>query len=100
MKTHQASTSRDLSNHNKAIHAVHIRKKFQCDQCDYQTNAKHYLKLHIQVIHFGLRYQCELCDDNYQTQQGLKLHKDAHHFGKKDQCDLCDYQTTQAGTLN
>ena len=47
---------------------------FKCDDCDYVSNKKISLKVHVQSKHEGVRYPCDLCD--YQaTQRGrLRVH--------------------------
>ena len=36
--------------------------RYSCDQCDYKTTQKGYLKTHIDSVHGDVRDSCDQCD--------------------------------------
>ena len=58
-------------------------KKYQCDDCDYQTSQKNSLTTHKKSVHIGKIYPCEECDYKATQKGNLTTHKNAVHMGKK-----------------
>ena len=54
-------------------------KLFNCDQCEWKSDSKLRLKIHIQSIHEGIYHFCNQCDRSYATSSGLVHHKRLIH---------------------
>ena len=90
-----------LKSHEKS----HLRneKRFQCDNCSFQTKQSSGLSAHKKRIHCKLDlgfYKCEQCNRTCSTKNELELHIDAVHLGlKKFVCKQCDFKSAYAGSL-
>ena len=73
--------------------------QFCCDQCDFKSEWKVSLKLHIESVHGDVRYSCDLCDYKATQKTNLKKHIDAVHGDVRYSCDQCDYKATQKTNL-
>ena len=72
---------------------------YKGEHCDYKTNQKGCIKIHVQSIHKGVKYPCQYCD--YQATQvgNLRQHIKSKHEGEKYPCQKCDHQATTSSNL-
>jgi len=49
-------------------------KQFTCDSCDYKTNHKGSLKMHIEGVHMKITHSCNLCTQKYTLRSNLLRH--------------------------
>ena len=54
-------------------------EKHSCDQCEYQTSDKGYLKEHTENKHKGIRYPCKFCTVEMVSLKSLKKHEKLKH---------------------
>jgi DNA-directed RNA polymerase subunit M/transcription elongation factor TFIIS len=55
--------------------------KLSCDQCEYQANMRHHLKIHTMAKHEGVKYECKECTRTFSHKSALIRHrKSAHTF--------------------
>ena len=52
---------------------------YQCNQCDYKSYSKTFLKGHIESVHKASSYNCDKCDYSTTTQNSLNAHRQAVH---------------------
>ena len=76
------------------------KKKFPCDQCDYQTNNSWHIKTHKQAQHEGIMYTCDQCERQFSTKQKMKQHEKRQHDGQKYNCDECSSGFTRPSALS
>ncbi len=53
---------------------VVLRKRYQCDVCDYSTERKHHLASH-QETHLDSTICCDLCDYKYGSFYVINMHQ-------------------------
>ena len=53
--------------------------KFACSRCDYQTNRKDNLQVHINSVHDDIRYPCNVCEYKATQRSHLTRHKRNRH---------------------
>ena len=73
---------------------------FTCDQCEYKTTTKEYLRIHRRSIHDGVKYPCNKCDYKATQSSSLMQHKLSIHEGVKYPCPQCDYKAARPSRLN
>ena len=56
-----------------------IKRKYNCDECEYSTVRSNDLKRHKEIKHVGIRYPCEKCDFTSSTPGNLKVHNKTRH---------------------
>ena len=69
-----------------------VNKPFKCDECEFSSHAKKYLKQHISNCHKRDAFQhgCDQCDKKFAFPSLLQEHKLAVHQGLKTyMCDQC-----------
>ena len=59
------------------------KRKYTCDECDYQTDRNTNLKRHKLGKHAGVKYSCQQCDGQFSTQDNLKRNWYSKHDGKE-----------------
>ena len=65
-----------LKNHRSTVHEGKIR----CDTCNYSSNHKQNLKLHIKNVHTKDKpYKCNLCSSSFSSITRLTSHIKANH---------------------
>ncbi|KAF2352820.1 Zinc finger C2H2-type [Trinorchestia longiramus] len=76
-------------------------QKFLCELCDYSTNRKNNLTVHLAGRHkLGVFLECEFCDYTCAQNNQLKVHLgNKHNIGKKLKCELCEYSTASIRKL-
>ena len=58
---------------------THRKRKLKCDDCDFETNLKKYLKEHQRVHEDDLPYKCEKCGKGFKWRSSARNHrKNAH----------------------
>ena len=58
---------------------THRKRKFKCDDCDFETKSKKYLKEHQKVHADNLPYKCEKCGKGFKWRSSVRNHrKNAH----------------------
>ena len=71
--------------------------KHLCHMCDYATNTKQRLTVHLAVHGFGDRFKCDQCDKDYSTKWSLQKHIKEHNSAPQ-KCNQCGniYKTTRS----
>ena len=71
-------------------------RKYVCDQCEFTSDKKTVLRLHIEVVHLKLkRYKCSACLYASYNRRALRnhverIHKDEHCRIIKIGCNFCE----------
>ena len=73
--------------------------KYYCDQCEYKANTKGHLKKHQNAVHEGVRYPCNQCEFKAIQKAHLKTHQESIHEGIRYTCNQCEYKATTRGHL-
>ena len=69
---------------------AHSTKTFYCDNCDYSTNTKDGLRLHIKYVHLKSQvFPCHLCDFKTSYPSHIKTHLGTHSNDRKFACKTC-----------
>ena len=53
--------------------------KLSCDQCEYQANMRHHLKIHTMAKHEGVKYECKECTKTFSHKSALIRHRKSAH---------------------
>ena len=78
--------STDLQRHMQ----IHTNEKgFACTQCEYRTNMKANLKVHM-LKHSGIRYKCSVCGKKLTSKSSLVKHSQLHE-------EMAMYEVTDPG---
>ena len=71
-----------------------IKRKYPCEECQYESSNKTILKDHIIAIHENLKpYLCDKCEFKSATKIGLKDHQNSIHGSEVFECDICSFVT-------
>ena len=71
-----------------------IKRKYPCDECQYEARTNYTLKDHIIAIHENRKpYSCGKCDFKTATKIGLKDHQNSIHGNEVFECDTCSFVT-------
>jgi len=94
----------DFATNTKAILTIHltvhgIGDRFKCDQCDKDYSTKSDLKTHINV-HKSLPQKCKQCGKMYKTMKSLNQHIAIVHSEKRLECDECEKMFSTTSSLN
>ena len=97
-----------FKNHQLLIHSGADSKTIACDwpQCNYKTNMKNSLKLHMRVHSSECNFVCDVpdCGLRFKSKLGLASHKknNSHKTKIVHSCEWpgCDYQSTAAYKLS
>lgn len=74
--------------------------EFICDQCDFKSRDKKYLKKHLKVQHQWGRFDCDLCERSIKwSNNDLKKHKLRIHGAKEKRCTQCEYVAAMESDL-
>ena len=65
---------------------THTERRYNCNQCSYQTSYRHNLRRHKRV-HSGDFFHCHLCTCHFSDSYRLKLHLRVH--AAKLMCGVC-----------
>ena len=77
-----------LTNH---IQSIHREVTYPCDECNYTTTEKGYLRNHIKSTHSKAQYPCDKCDYTSKHQDNLKTHKKSEHQGKENEPTIIEF---------
>ena len=81
------------------IDAVHQGlKPFKCTQCDAAYGTNTQLTRHIKGAHENA-YVCSTCNKSFASQNKLNEHIGAVHEGIKHKCDFCDETFSRKGSI-
>ncbi|XP_074645955.1 uncharacterized protein LOC141902213 [Tubulanus polymorphus] len=73
---------------------------FKCDECDYSSHNKYYLKQHIDLVHSADRpYKCPFCDYAGKRSSALKEHLIVHSNDRPFECSHCNATFRKKGHL-
>jgi len=69
------------------------RSRFKCRDCEFKTNRKNNLQIHIKQVHLKIKdYECPDCDLKFAVKNNLNNHIKQVHLKIKDyECNNCDY---------
>ena len=77
---------------------VNSKEIFKCSECDFETNSKRGLSVHIKRKHTNLidetyPKECDFCDSKLKNEKEMKMHlKVAHTYKEaKFKCEDCDF---------
>ena len=76
-----------------------LKRKYNCDECEYVTPRPYDLKRHKEIKHVGIRYPCNKCEFNASTRGNLKVHIESMHDCIRHPCDKCDYIAAKSTNL-
>ena len=88
-----SATNRISLQPDRHMKSVHMGKKFQCPECEYQFTQKSNLDTQQNSVHMGQKYECPEWLISLDTR-----HKSVH-MGLKFECPECERQFTLKGTL-
>ncbi|XP_067651776.1 zinc finger protein 507-like [Haliotis asinina] len=72
----------------------------KCDECDYSSHNKHYLKQHIDLVHNPERpYKCPFCDYAGKRSHSLREHLVVHTNERPYECEHCNASFRKKGHL-
>ncbi|XP_072379052.1 uncharacterized protein [Diabrotica undecimpunctata] len=94
---YKAKWKRSITTHE----LIHV-KKFSCDQCDFQTTLRRYLKEHLKAHEPPTLYKCDQCDFSSHHKQAITHHNLKHKSideVKSYQCSNCSYSAKRACDL-
>ncbi|XP_031633800.1 zinc finger protein 782-like [Contarinia nasturtii] len=66
------------SSHGKLISSNRSKKQFKCQLCEYSSDLKWNIKLHMRTHTSEKPYQCDICRKGFTTLQNMKKHKMTH----------------------
>ena len=74
--------------HGENCVKIHIQRnhsdiKYDCEECNHQTNNLYKLRRHIKSLHEGVKFPCNFCDYQASRKDSLKSHIRAIHEGIK-----------------
>ena len=81
------------------VPADNREKSNMCNQCEYVSSQKIYLKRHLKIHSGEKSNKCNLCDFASSYASNLRTHLKTHDGEKTNKCNLCDFASTQAGDL-
>jgi hypothetical protein len=71
----------------------------KCEQCDYSSEYPCVLKSHVQSVHEKIRHKCNLCERTYATKAGVRRHfKNVH--GPTTQTETSEADTNSSTDEN
>ena len=94
----------DYQSQYKGSLTVHLRthsgvKTFECNQCDQKFSVKSSLTAHMRT-HQGLkRLECEVCNYKCNTNRELNYHRLTHTGERPYKCDQCDFSCIRKADL-
>lgn len=73
---------------------------FRCDDCDYTSYNKHYLKQHVDLVHHADRpFKCPFCDYAGKRSHSLREHLIVHSNERPYECTHCNATFRKKGHL-
>ncbi|XP_064640707.1 zinc finger protein 184-like [Lineus longissimus] len=76
------------------------KEAFKCDECDYSSHNKHYLKQHVDLVHSTDRpFKCPFCDYAGKRSYALKEHLIVHSNDRPFECTHCNATFRKKGHL-
>ncbi|XP_064611153.1 zinc finger protein 507-like [Liolophura sinensis] len=76
------------------------KELLKCEECEYSTTNKHYLKQHVDLVHSDVRpYKCPFCDYAGKRSHSLKEHLVVHSSDRPYECHLCNATFRKKGHL-
>ena len=91
-----AKFKENMSN-NDNLAEVETEEKFKCDKCDFESNSKHGLKVHITRKHTNMTKEkyprkCDLCEKKFLNHTEMKRHMKTHSYKEaKFKCEDCEF---------
>ncbi|CAH1778724.1 unnamed protein product [Owenia fusiformis] len=83
-----------------ASSVVVVESVHKCEECDYSSANKHYLKQHIDLVHNASRiYKCPFCDYAGKRSHSLKEHLIIHSNDRPFECTQCNATFRKKGHL-
>ena len=73
----------------------------QCTYCEFKSDSKTKLTIHIRANHEEIRFVCALCDKTFKRKDYLKAHIACGHEEKSQyNCSLCSYKCEQKSRMD
>lgn len=92
---------KEIDRINKLKFLVDGNTMYKCNSCDYVSNLRASIKMHLSVHTGELAHCCHLCGKTFRLATTLKFHIDATHKRiEAYQCDICQQRFTRPSVLN
>ncbi len=65
------------------------KTKFSCDQCDYSTDRKYSLQVHLRTHSKIKPYVCTFCEKSFARSSDKTRHEKIHQGKKDHKCNFC-----------
>ncbi|XP_060084574.1 uncharacterized protein LOC132563840 [Ylistrum balloti] len=76
------------------------KETFKCEECDYASYNKHYLKQHVDLVHHADRpFKCPFCDYAGKRSHSLREHLIVHSNERPYECTHCNATFRKKGHL-
>jgi KRAB domain-containing zinc finger protein len=79
---------------------VHVREKYPCKFCEFESTTKVFITRHVIVFHKKVRYNCSQCSFQASDKGYIRKHMKAKHEGITYNCEICDYKAGFKDTLS
>lgn len=89
-----------LTDTSKAKPESKEQELLRCNQCEYTSHNKHYLKQHVDLVHLAERpFKCPFCDYAGKRSHALKEHLVVHSSYRPFECHFCNASFRKKGHL-
>ena len=103
----KAKDERGLKIHERRKHTNPLitvteekKKKYTCEECDYETNIKKYFSKHT-ASSCLLVHLCEFCSERFEKKREIDVHmRKSHTKTLKLKCDKCNFEVYTKKLLN
>lgn len=84
-----ANVSGHKENVRKLTNTIDTKTQFQCEFCEYSTNRKQNLQLHIRKHTHERPYECTICEKRFTQSSNLNQHMKRHAGMLRFKCSKC-----------
>ncbi|EDW83919.1 uncharacterized protein Dwil_GK13423 [Drosophila willistoni] len=83
----------------KHSHVLQLKKKFECELCEYAHRNEDYVKLHMNIHEGRSETTCLVCHKQFTTKMNTIRHMESHLQNKRHQCHKCGMCFSQSTVL-